>query len=202
MASPLLLGVLVVLPWLLLIASLYLAYRFPVKQDRYGHFWLGHATDRVYAYLRLLSSPARARANARLSVEEIDRLIDAAGARHAVDPALIRAVVTYESAHLANTITTTGAMGLMALMPRTARSLGVRDPFDPAANLDGGARLLVELMTRFDGQLDLVLAGYNAGEPAVRRAKGVPPHFETQDYVRHVRRLLEMYRAGRPTNPS
>lgn len=194
MAS-LLLGAVIALPWLLLVASVYLAFRFPVKQDRYAHGFLGHLADRVWAYVTLLSSPARARVNAGMAVEEIDRLIDAAGARHAVDPALIRAVVTYESGYLPNTITTTGAMGLMALMPRTARSLGVQDPFDPAANLDGGTRLLVELMTHFDGELDLVLAGYNGGEPAVRRAAGIPSHRETRDYVRHVRRLLEMYRA-------
>jgi soluble lytic murein transglycosylase-like protein len=201
MASSLLLGI-VVLPWLLVVGLQYLAFRFPVKQDRYGHAWLGHVADRAYAYLRLLSSFRRARTNARLSVEEIDVLIDVAAARRAVDPALIRAVVTYESGYLVNTITTTGAMGLMALMPATARSLGLRDPFDPAANLDGGARLLAELMMRFDGDPKLVLAGYNAGEPAVRRAQGVPPYRETQDYVRHVRRLLEMYRGSRRKNPS
>ena len=199
MPSPLLLGV-IVLPWFLLVGLLYLAFRFPVKQDRYGHAWLGHVADRTYAYLCLLSSPRRARTNARLGVDEIDRLIDEAAARRAVDPALIRAVVTYESGYLVNTITTTGAMGLMALMPATARGLGVQDPFDPASNLDGGARLLAELMMRFDGDLKLVLAGYNAGEPAVRRAKGVPPYRETQDYVRHVGRLLAMYRGGRRTN--
>jgi soluble lytic murein transglycosylase-like protein len=191
---PLLVGGLVLLAALLL-ASLLLAFRFPIKQDRYGHAFLGHLGDRARAYALLLSRPGRARRNARLPVEEIEPLIDAAAVRHAVDPALVRAIVAYESGYLANTITTTGAMGLMALMPATARSLGVRDPFNPAENLDGGARLLAELIRRFDGDLDLVLAGYNAGEPAVRRAGGIPAHRETRDYVRHVRRLVRMHRA-------
>ena len=182
----------------LLLASLYLSFRFPIKQDRYGHRFLGYVPARLGAYARLLASPGRARANARMPVEAIDQLIDAVAARHGVPADLVRAVVTYESGYLPNTITTTGAMGLMALMPATARALGVRDPFDPAANLDGGTRLLATLTTRFAGDLDLVLAGYNAGEPAVRRAGGVPPFRETQDYVRHVRRLLQMYRALGP----
>jgi soluble lytic murein transglycosylase-like protein len=190
----LLLGAVVVLTGLLF-ASLLLAFRFPIKQDRYGHAFLGHVGDRARAYAILLSRPARARSNARLAAEEIERLIDAAAARHGVAPALVHAVVAYESGYLANTITTTGAMGLMALMPATARSLGVRDPFDAAANLDGGARLLAELIRHFDGDLDLALAGYNAGEPAVRRAGGVPALRETRDYVRHVRHLVAMHRA-------
>jgi soluble lytic murein transglycosylase-like protein len=196
MTSPLLRRGGIVLPWLLLAGSLYFSFHFPIKQDRYGHAWAGHIPDRVRAYLLLLSAPGRVRVNAQLSVEEIDRLIDAIGARHAVDPALVRAVVTYESGYLANTITTTGAMGLMALMPETARYLGVRDPFDPAENLDGGTRLLAELAMRFDNDPDLVLAGYNAGEDAVRAAQGIPSYRETQDYVRHVGRLYQMYRAA------
>jgi soluble lytic murein transglycosylase-like protein len=115
---------------------------------------------------------------------------------------LIRAVVTYESGYLANTITTTGAMGLMALMPGTASYLGVRDPFDPAENFDGGTRLLAELATRFDNTLDLALAGYNAGEDAVREAQGIPSYRETRDYVRHLRRLYQMYRATGSVRPA
>jgi soluble lytic murein transglycosylase-like protein len=201
MMSSLLRRVVVVLPWFLLAGSRYFSFHFPIKQDRYGHARVAHILDRARAYLHLLSAPGRARANAELSIEEIDRLIDATGARHAVDPGLIRAVVIYESGYLANTITTTGAMGLMALMPVTVRDLGVRDPFDPAENLDGGPRLLAKLARRFDNNLDLVLAGYNAGAGSVREAQGIPSHRETQDYVRHVRRLYQMYRttaSGRP----
>jgi soluble lytic murein transglycosylase-like protein len=196
MMSSLLDGVVVVLPWFLLAGSRYLSFHFPIRQDRYGHAQAAHILDRTRAYLHLVSARGRARANAELSLEEIDRLIDATGARHAVDPALIRAVVTYESGYLANTITTTGAMGLMALMPVTVRYLGVRDPFDPAENLDGGTRLLAKLARRFDNNLDLMLAGYNAGADAVREAQGIPSYRETQDYVRHVRRLYQMYRAA------
>ena len=179
-----------ILPCLLLLAVIYLAFSFPVKQDRYDHHFLGHVPDRVIAYLRLFSSAHRAR-NAQMAIEEIDGIIDEAGRRYGVDPAVIRAIVAYESAYLPNTITTTGAMGLMALMPRTARLLGVRDPFDPRDNLDSGTRLVARLIGKFGGDLDLVLAAYNAGENTVLQANGVPPARETQDYVRHIRRLVE-----------
>jgi soluble lytic murein transglycosylase-like protein len=200
MTSLLLRRVGIVLPWLWLASAPYFSFHFPIKQDPFGHAWAGHIPDRARAYWYLLSAPRRARVNAELGVEEIDRLIDAIGARHAVDPALIRAVVTYESGYLANTITTTGAMGLMALMPGTARHLGVRDPFDPAENLDGGTRLLAELAARFDNSVALVLAGYNAGQDAVVEARGIPSYRETQDYVRHVKRLYLMYRAVASTS--
>jgi soluble lytic murein transglycosylase-like protein len=186
--------VLLLIPCILLVAVLYVAFRFPIKQDRYEHAFLGHVPDRIRAYLRLFRSPRRA-SNARMPLEEIDRLIEVAAAAHGVDRALVRAVVLYESGGLPNTITTTGAMGLMALMPRTVRRLRVRDPFDPRDNVDGGSRLLAELLAEFGGDVDRALAGYNAGEDAVRWADGIPPYRETRDYVRHVRRLAEMCRS-------
>src|SRR3989442_11045971 len=79
----------------------------------------------------------------------------------------------------------------MALVPQAAGMLGVRAPFDPRDNLDSGTRLVARLIGRFGGDLDLVLAAYNAGEAAVLQADGVPPARETQDYVRHIRRLVE-----------
>jgi soluble lytic murein transglycosylase-like protein len=182
-------------PSILLVVWLYISFRFPIKQDRYAHAFLGHVPDRIFAYARLFRSPYRA-SNARMPLEEVERLVESSAAQHGVDPALVRAVVLYESGGLPNTITTTGAMGLMALMPRTARRLHVRDPFDPRDNVDGGTRLLAQLLTEFGGDVDRALAGYNAGEVAVHRADGIPAYRETRDYVRHVRRLAEICRSG------
>jgi cell wall-associated NlpC family hydrolase len=112
-------------------------------------------------------------------------LFRAAGARYGVDPALLTAVARQESAFDPRAVSPAGAQGLMQLMPGTAAGLGVSDPFDPAQAVDGAARLLRDLLQRF-GQLDLALAGYNAGPGAVLRYDGVPPYPETQNYVRSI----------------
>ncbi len=114
-------------------------------------------------------------------------IIEQAAQRHRVDPRLVHAVITVESRYRANARSRKGAMGLMQLMPATARELQVADPYDPAANIDGGVRHLRRLLDRFD--LTLAVAAYNAGAGAVRRFGGVPPFRETQNYVRQVLRL-------------
>lgn len=114
-------------------------------------------------------------------------LIEAAALRHQVDPRLVHAVITVESRFQARARSRKGAMGLMQLMPATARELQVRNPFDPATNIDAGVRHLRQLLDRFDVQL--AVAAYNAGAGAVRRFGGVPPFRETQSYVRQVLQL-------------
>jgi hypothetical protein len=114
-------------------------------------------------------------------------LIEAAALRHQVDARLVHAVITVESRFQARARSRKGAMGLMQLMPATARELQVRNPFDPAANIDAGVRHLRQLLDRFDVQL--AVAAYNAGAGAVRRFGGVPPFRETQAYVRQVLQL-------------
>ena len=116
-------------------------------------------------------------------------LIDAAAARHGVDPRLIRAVVQVESGYQPGARSSKGAMGLMQLMPQTARHYALRDPYDPGANLDAGVRHLKSLLGRFE--VSLALAAYNAGEAAVRRFGGIPPYRETLDYVGRVLRLAK-----------
>jgi soluble lytic murein transglycosylase-like protein len=144
---------LVALPWVLVVATLYVSYTFPVKQDRYGHAFRSHLTNRAVAYGRLLRSPEKF-ANKRLSLERIQKLVDEAAARHGVDRCLAHAVVAYESAYWPNAISTTGAMGLMALMPETAEHLGLRDAFDPAENVDGGVRFLRDLLAAVGGDVE------------------------------------------------
>lgn len=122
-----------------------------------------------------------------------DGLIRRTAQRHQLDPALLTAVVRAESGFNAEALSPTGAMGLMQLMPATAKSLGVRDPYNPSQNVEGGATLLRNLIDRYDGRLDLALAAYNAGPGAVDRFSGVPPYAETRGYVDSV---LADYRAS------
>jgi peptidoglycan DL-endopeptidase CwlO len=120
-------------------------------------------------------------------------LFGRAGARYGVDPALLAAVAKTESTFNPSAVSPAGAKGLMQLMPGTAASLGV-DPLDPAQAVDGSARLLKQLLGRFDGRVDLALAGYNAGAGAVERYGGIPPYAETRTYVQRVTSAWEAYR--------
>ncbi|HTA48549.1 MAG TPA: lytic transglycosylase domain-containing protein [Verrucomicrobiae bacterium] len=120
---------------------------------------------------------------------DIDSAIEAAAARHNVDPNLVRAVVKVESNFNPNAVSRKGAMGLMQLMPSTARQLKVRNPFDPEQNVDAGVRHLKQLLESYDGDIKLTLAAYNAGAGAVARSSGVPAYAETQNYVRRITNL-------------
>ena len=135
-------------------------------------------------------------ANARghqATQEEIDASIAMAAARHNVDPNLVRAVVKVESNFNSNAVSRKGAIGLMQLMPATARSLKVNNPFDPEQNIDGGVRHLKQLLENYNGDVNLTLAAYNAGSGAVARSAGVPRFAETQNYVR---RITNLYYGG------
>jgi soluble lytic murein transglycosylase-like protein len=121
------------------------------------------------------------------------RIIERSAAAARVAPSLVAAVAQIESGFDPNATSRTGAAGIMQLMPQTARSLGVTDPYDPAANIRGGATYLRELLDRFSGDVRLAVAAYNAGPGAVERYGGVPPYRETQGYVT---RVLDAFRAG------
>lgn len=119
--------------------------------------------------------------------------IQETAARHGVDPELVRTLIQVESDFNPWAVSPKGAQGLMQLMPRTAASLGVSNAFNPRQNIEGGVRHLRALIDRYRGDLQLALAAYNAGAPAVDSYRGIPPYPETQQYVR---RVLSSYGVG------
>ena len=122
-----------------------------------------------------------------------DRIIDQHASRNKVRADLVRAVIQVESGYDPRAVSAKGALGLMQLMPQTARELGVRNPFDPEENIRGGTSYLRQLLERFDQDEELALAAYNAGPQAVvRYGQRVPPYRETRNYVRKVRNGTEV----------
>ena len=115
---------------------------------------------------------------------ELDRIIFEAGEKQGVDPRFIHAVIWQESKYKVEARSHAGAQGLMQLMPATAKRFGCHDVNDPAENITAGTKYLSWLLKRFAGNVELALAGYNAGEGSVDKYDGVPPYNETQNYVK------------------
>jgi soluble lytic murein transglycosylase-like protein len=135
----------------------------------------------------------------RLNTSAYDNEIAKASREYGVDEAVVRAIIHAESAFNPKALSRVGAQGLMQLMPATARRFGVGDAFDASQNIRGGVQYLAWLLKRFDGNLTLAAAGYNAGEGAVDKYKGVPPYRETQRYVERVGQLAQRYRGSLAT---
>ena len=179
-----------------------------VVDDTGRHFWVNSeppATFKLAAVKTRASiyMPAEAsftgRGRAALSVDRdgAEKIVREAAERHRVDPALVRAVIETESGWNPAAKSRKGAIGLMQLIPTTAQRFGVNDAWSPQQNVDAGVRYLKVLLQRYDGNLDLALAAYNAGEGAVDRAHGIPAFRETRDYVQKVQNAYFRPGSGR-----
>jgi soluble lytic murein transglycosylase-like protein len=145
-------------------------------------------------YRAVLRSPKNPLPAAGRVHASYDQLILTASGRYSVDPELVRAVIRTESDFNATARSHKGAMGLMQLMPDTARLHNVVDAYDPVENVEAGVRHLRMLLDRHQGNLELSLAAYNAGSGAVEKYRGIPPFAETKEYVHRVLRFYNAYR--------
>lgn len=136
-------------------------------------------------YTTTASAPAPEPAKIKPPVN-VDAVVEETARRHDVDVNLVKAMIHTESNNNPRAVSYKGAMGLMQLMPPTARDLGVANAFDPAQNVDGGVRYLKYLLGLYGGDLNLSLAAYNAGPGAVEHYGGIPPYRETRDYVKKI----------------
>ena len=168
--------------------------------DKYGRVTLTDRPDHG-GYMKLVKTwkgwvPAKTWGNPNFARdrEKYSPTISAAAARHRLPPALVHAVVTAESAYSPGAVSRTGAVGLMQLMPETARRYGVADRHDPIANVEGGTSYLRDLLNMFNDNVTLAVAAYNAGENAViGYGNKIPPYPETQEYVRRVLKYYQEY---------
>jgi hypothetical protein len=159
---------------------------------------LATATKRTNIYLPgEVSLTGRSRAALDIDRDGVEKLVREAADRHKMDPALVRAVIEAESNWNPKAYSHKGAGGLMQLIPTTAQRYGAYDVFDPQQNIDAGVKYLRTLLERYNGNLDLALAAYNAGEGAVDRAHGVPGFRETRDYVQKVQNAYFRPGSGR-----
>src|SRR5229473_4254928 len=157
------------------------------------------AAAEVDQYLGKPSAERNSYSRSGFTQKDVDAAIDKAASRHNVDPNLVRALVKVESNFNPNAVSRKGAMGLMQLMPQTARQLNVSNPFNPEENVDAGVRHLKQLLENYGGDVKLSLAAYNAGSGAVARSAGIPRYAETQNYVR---RITNLYYGGFNVGPS
>ncbi|MGI9951903.1 lytic transglycosylase domain-containing protein [Moorellaceae bacterium AZ2] len=127
--------------------------------------------------------------------QHLKKPLEDVASRYQLPLGLLQAVVKVESNFNPLAVSPSGALGLMQLMPETARALGVKNPFDPRENLEAGARYLRQMLDFFKGRVDLALAAYNAGPGAVLRFGGIPPYRETQEYVRKVKEMARAFEA-------
>ena|SRR5687768_695123 len=171
--------------------------------DEYGvvHFSNVPTDKRYVPFTGSGTSIRQSRATAGRAAEafktQYDHVIEEVARVHALEGALIHAVVSIESAYNPRAVSKKGAAGLMQLMPETAHRYGVTDRFDPLQNLHGGARYLTELLKMFNGNLSLTLAAYNAGENnVIKYGNRIPPFQETRAYVPKVLDLYRKYQAG------
>ena len=135
---------------------------------------------------RKIYNPASANITGHASKSQILDMISQVSQKHGIDEKLVQAVIRQESGFNPNAKSKAGALGLMQLMPSTAKALGVKDPYNPMQNVEGGVKYLKSMLEKYNGNVILALAAYNAGPNAVDKYSGVPPYKETQNYVKNI----------------
>jgi len=186
-----------------ILLGLFIFYPFPLEAKIYlaqtdtGSVTLTDRSEEVDVYDTFVLLIDRQDLRRETNPERLQEIVGTAARKHELPEALIYAVIQVESAGDSTVESEEGAVGLMQLMPRTARYLGVENPYDPKENILGGTLYLRRLMDRFKGDLDRVLAAYNAGPSTVEDHGGVPPYRETRQFVRRVRDRFEDLKAER-----
>jgi len=172
----------------------------PCLADFYGYrdsSGVFHVTNvPVRAGLKLIMRETRPWSGVGVKGEKFENIITGASRRYGVEPTLVKAVIKAESGFNAGVVSEDGAVGLMQLMPETAREMGVRDPRNPVENIDGGTKYLSRLLKTFNSDRALAVAAYNAGEKAVEKYGDIPPFAETRMYVKKVLRYYDLYRGA------
>jgi soluble lytic murein transglycosylase-like protein len=171
-----------------------------VDKDGVTHFSNVPTHGRYRVYMRENSgSPAQILSPYKPDTTKYDHLIVESCKLHGVDFALVKAVIRAESCFDPYAISSKGAEGLMQLMPQTSKKLNIANPFDPQENIKGGVKYLRYLLDRFNNDLKLSLAAYNAGETVVAQVNGVPNYKETKNYIAEVLRYYKEYRKNSPS---
>ena len=143
-------------------------------------------TNLLNQAIQQTAAPQTQNATPQTSKSQILDIISQISQKHGVDENLVKAVIKQESGFNTKATSKAGAMGLMQLMPQTAKNLGVKDPYNAIQNVDGGVRYLKSMLNKYNGNVILALAAYNAGPGAVDKYDGVPPYAETQNYVKNI----------------
>ena len=165
-------------------------------QSQFGMLIKNKAAEKVNASLFTSKIPSNINISKRASKSEIIGIINEVSNKYDVDPKLIEALVKQESGFNPNAKSKAGALGLMQLMPSTAKGLGVTDPMDARQNIEGGVKYVKSMLDRFNGNVILALAAYNAGPNAVKKYGGIPPYMETQNYVKSVLSNYDKMKGG------
>jgi soluble lytic murein transglycosylase-like protein len=170
-----------------------------IDKEGVMHFSNAPTHNRYHVYMKEGSNtPAEVEQGAKPDTDKYDHLINESCGLHGVDFALVKAIIRAESSFDPYAISSKGAEGLMQLMPETSKKLNVANPFDPHENIKGGVKHLKYLLDRFNYDLRLSLAAYNAGETTVAQVNGVPNYRETKSYVAEVLRYYKEYKKKSP----